>query len=549
MKVYQRLAQAFASEGVTATFGMMGDGNLHWLAEMHRIGVKVHEVRHEGAGLGMADGFTRTNGEPGVATTTFGPGVTQLGTALVTAARARSAIVAFCGECPLSDPDEVQSFDQARFAAACEAGFVRLASADQADEVVRKAFYLARLERRPIVLSCPVDVQGEEFEDDEGYRPSTDFFNPKPVLPRDQQLNQAADLICSATRPVIVVGRGAQWSGAGMAVLQLGDRIGALIATTLLTKTYLNECEYHVGISGLYASRTAMEMLHEADVFIGVGASLNRNTTENGYLYPHAKFIQIDSQPHVSMGSGRFSDIYVHADARLAIEGLNRSLAARSHHSVGYRTADVKSALALDPIDSAEFSLTPNTVDPRESLRMLDDTLGAEIGMLSGTGMVASMASMLMRRQRAIVQAGQFFGCIGQMLPVAMGAVVASSYRPLCLVDGDASFMMQLAEFETAVRYQMPLLVVVMNNGCLGPEYYKLDAIGLNADLASIATPDLGAVATAMGGRGRLVTDNTGLRDAAIAWSKNPEPTVLDVRISRTVPSLPIRRLHYGRDE
>src|SRR5690606_14685007 len=108
MKVFQRLAHAFQAEGVSATFGMMGDGNMFWLHEMHKLGIKVHEVRHEGAGLGMADGYARTTRQPGVATATCGPGTTQLATALVTAARAESPLVAFCGEHPVSDPEYSQ---------------------------------------------------------------------------------------------------------------------------------------------------------------------------------------------------------------------------------------------------------------------------------------------------------------------------------------------------------------------------------------------------------------------------------------------------------
>ena len=76
-KVYKRLAEAFKAEGTEATFGMMGDGNMYWIYELDRMGVKIHEVRHEGAGLGMADGYARTTHTPGVATATCGPGVTR----------------------------------------------------------------------------------------------------------------------------------------------------------------------------------------------------------------------------------------------------------------------------------------------------------------------------------------------------------------------------------------------------------------------------------------------------------------------------------------
>ncbi len=184
MKVYQRLAQAFKAEGVTATFGMMGDGNMYWLYEMHKLGVKVHEVRHEGAGLGMADGWARVTHEPGVATATCGPGVTQLASALVTASRASSPLVAFCGESPTTDDEYVQRLDQSRFAAACETGFVRLVSPDGADDAVRKAFYLAKVESRPVMLSAPMDIQQKTFEDDdEPYKPSSTLFTPGAVHP------------------------------------------------------------------------------------------------------------------------------------------------------------------------------------------------------------------------------------------------------------------------------------------------------------------------------------------------------------------------------
>src|SRR5712691_4680845 len=135
MKVYQRLAADFVAEGVTHIFGIMGDGNMYWMHELDKLGgVKMLEVRHEGAGLGMADGWARVTRTPGVATATCGPGVTQLATALLTASRAASPLVAFCGEHATTDDEYTQYLDQARFAAACESGFVRLVSADTADD-------------------------------------------------------------------------------------------------------------------------------------------------------------------------------------------------------------------------------------------------------------------------------------------------------------------------------------------------------------------------------------------------------------------------------
>ena len=548
MKVFQRLAHAFKMEGVTATFGMMGDGNMFWLHELHKLGVKVHEVRHEGAGLGMADGWARITNTPGVATATCGPGVTQLATALVTAARASTPVVVFCGEFPTNDDEYVQRMDQSLFATACEAGFVRMATPESADEAVRKAFYLAKTESRPIMLSVPMDLQQMDWEDDDAYVPSSSLFTPGVVHPDSAVLERAADIIATSRKPVIVVGRGARWADAGDAVLQLGERIGALIATSLLAKTYLSESEYHAGISGTYASHGAIKLLQNADCLIGVGASLNRYTTEHGYLYANARYVQIDKKPHVIMSGVRAADCYLQADAKIGVEALERVLAGRKFRSTGYRTPEVKEQLVRHYDDRTEFPIDPGTVDPRKACMLLDEIVPSHIGLLSGSGMASGISNMMMVKRRDLMQGGHFFGCIGQMMPAAMGAVVATG-KPAMLLEGDASVMMHLAEFETAVRYNLPLLVVVMNNEALGAEYYKLEVKNMDVKTSMITTPDLGKLAVDMGGKGAIARTLSDLAKAAKEWVENPGPMMIDMRISRTVMSIPYRRVHYGRED
>ncbi len=549
MKVFERLAQAFKAEGVTATFGMMGDGNMLWLSEMHRLGVKVHEVRHEGAGLGMADGMARTTGQPGVATTTCGPGVTQLATSLVVASRARSPVVAFCGEHPISDDEYNQRLDQARFAEACETGFVRLGIEQDTDECVRKAFYKARTESRPVMLSVPMDLQTRNFEDDEPYVPSTTLITPWPVHPDPRAIEAAADIIAGSRKPLIIVGKGARRANAGPEILRLAERIGALIATSLLAKTWLNEDEFHAGISGSYANRTAINYFHEVDCVIGFGASLNRYTTENGYLYPEARFVQFDTQPGVVMAGVKGAQCYVQSDAKAGAEALDKALGVRGFRQTGFRTPEIRAKLKLQFEDPTEFALDPGTLDPRKACLLIDEMVPPEIGMISGTGMVANISNMVMRRQRPLSMASHAFGCIGQMMPAAMGAIVATGNQPLVLLNGDASTMMHLGEFETAVRYGMPLLIVVMNNEALGPEYYSLELKKRDPMTAIVTTPDLGAVGTALGGRGALVRKLDDLRAAIQSWVDKPGPMIIDVRVSRTVLPIPYRRIYHGSND
>jgi thiamine pyrophosphate-dependent acetolactate synthase large subunit-like protein len=332
-------------------------------------------------------------------------------------------------------------------------------------------------------------------------------------------------------------------------VVRLAERIGALLATTLMAKNWLSQEPFYVSISGFYGTRTAMELFQEADCVIGVGASLNRYTTEHGYLYPNARYIHIDNKPHVLMGGGKAADCYLQADARLGVEALDGLLAARSFSSTGYRTPEVQQQLVNPYADTAEFPIEADRVDPREVCLALDEALPTDVQLVMGSGASTGFTTMLFNEPGRRVVAGHFFGCIGQMLPAAMGAIVATGNQPTLLVDGDASTMMHLAELETAVRYDMPLLVTVLNDQALGSEYHKMKAHDRQAELATIPTPDLGAVARSFGGRGCLATRPEDVRAAADEWLANKGVMVIDARISRNVITVPYRRLHYGRDD
>ncbi len=548
MKVYERLSQAFKAEGTTNVFGMMGDGNMYWQYANNKNGIIMHEVRHEGVGLGMADGWARATRTPGVCTATCGPGTTQLATAFVTAARASSPLVAFCGEYPTSDDEYTQALDQSAFAHGVEAAFVRMGTAEDADEAVRKAFYIARTQSRPVLLSVPMDLQQKEWDDDEPYKPSTSIIPKRSVTPNQSAIEQAADMLAKAKRPVIVVGRGAMWSGAGDEIRKLAQRTGALIATTLQAKNWLSDDEYHIGISGTYATKTAINLLSDSDVVVAVGASLNRYTTHEGLLYPEAKFIHIDPKAHVMLSRGKGADHYVQSDGKAGVAALDAELAKRNFKQVGYRTGEVKEKLANAWEDRTEYKLDEGTLDPRPLCVALDDMIPTDISLFAGSGCTAGFTNILFRKSRPIVMPGHFFGCIGQMMPTAVGAIIGTGMKPAILMDGDASTMMHIGDFDTIVRYNVPLLIYCMNNQCLGAEYYKLDAHSMNVETSCIPTADMGAVARAFGGRGALCRTEAEVKKATAEWLAKPGPMIIDVRVSRSVVTLPYRRVHYGED-
>jgi thiamine pyrophosphate-dependent acetolactate synthase large subunit-like protein len=551
MKVSDALASAFVKEGATTIFGLMGNGNMYWWHALDQHpDVAIYETRHEGTALTMAEGWARATGQPGICTVTQGPGLSQLATALIVAARARVPIVVFAGETALNDPQGVQKFDQAKFVDASEAGFVPIWKASEAEEAVRTAFYRARLESRPIVLNAPMDIQAEEYEGDiDEYQPSSTLLPGRQrIQPDPELLREAARVIANSKKPVIVVGQGAAAATAGDAIMRLADRIGALLATTLPMKGWLGESEYHVGVSGLYATRTAIDLFADADLVIGVGASLNHYTTEHGYIFPNARYVQIDVKPSIVMGTGKRADHYVQGDAKLTLELLEHQLSEQGVSSTGYHTAETRAMLAEYDPDPREFALEPDTVDPRQVASILDDVLPSDVGVVHGTGHCSGITAIFMRKPRKLTWAINSFGCIGQAVPTAIGAAVALKGTPLAVVDGDASTLMHISELETAARLGIKLLIAVFNDEALGAEYQKLVSKNMDARASTIPTPDLGAVARAFGCRGVQARTLDDVKAGVDEFMAGNGPMLLDIRVSRSVISVPYSRLWFGVD-
>ncbi|MGH2469007.1 MAG: thiamine pyrophosphate-dependent enzyme, partial [Chloroflexota bacterium] len=198
------------------------------------------------------------------------------------------------------------------------------------------------------------------------------------------------------------------------------------------------------------------------------------------------------------------------------------------------------------PIDRATWTIEPGRVDPREAAEVMDELLPVDIPLIVGGGHFVSFPVMHMTKPgRPNITTVQW-GCIGQGVGTAIGAGVAYGGRPTLLVDGDASAMMHIQEMDTAVRYKLPLLLVVDNDEALGAEYHKLRAHDLNADLAAIPSPDFATLGRGFGCRGKLVRSIPELREALTEFVRDPLPTIIDLRVSRQVVSQAYRRLHFG---
>lgn len=549
LQVTDMLVKAFVAEGVEVLFTLMGDANMYWSAKMAaQPGVKVVHARHEHAACAMADGYARATGKVGVASTTCGPGFTQIMTALTMAARANTPMVVFAGDAPIGAAWYLQQIDMAPLALATGAHYIAIKSIDRLLDNVREAFVIAQVERRPVVLSVPMDLQKKdypylaEYLPSEGFVPTAQRPLPDPVL-----VDRVVAMIAEAERPIILAGRGAARSDARAALEALAERSGALLANSLLGKGLFEGNPYAIGIAGAFASDYARERFAESDLVIGVGAGLGHYTTEAGYLYPGAQVVQIDTNPRGLWQGLRTADLHVRADARAAAEAIVAALDQRGVARTGFRTADVQAAIAADVPDAKAYTPQPGLLDPRKAILELDAVVPKDWDIVIGAGHYFSIALTHMRgRANDRYHVISDFGGIGSGLPAAIGVAADRGDGKVLLIEGDGSLYLHIQELETVRRHGIQMLIAIMNDGGYGAEFHKFRANGIDAKEAIHGRGDLAGAATGFGLRGTTVSEMGRCRDLFDAHQAANTAGLWDLQIDDLIPSRAYRRIHYG---
>ena len=543
------LAQAIAAEGVDTLFTLMGDANMYWSAAMaDNQHARLIHARHEHCAVAMADAYARATGKVGVASVTCGPGYTQIMTALTMAVRGNAPIVVFAGDAPIGASWYLQQIDQAPLALGTGAHFVPIRTIDRALDCVREAFYVARAERRPVVLSVPLDLQKEAFPYFPDYTPSTELVpRAQAAAPDPALVDEVAAMIAEAERPVVIGGRGALWSGARQALEALAERSGALLATSLLGKGLFDGNPFALDIAGTFSSDLAREYFAESDLVIGAGVGLGHYTTEGGYLYPNAKVVQIDINPRGLWQGLKTADLHIRADARAAAEAIARLLDERGIRRPGWRSNAVAAKIAADTPDRKEFAVTPGTLDPRPVMRELNAAIPKDWDIVVAGGHCFSFAmTHLKGRPGGKYHIPIDFGAIGSGLSAAIGVSVARGNDRVMLIDGDGSLYQHIQELETVRRHGLKLLICILNDGGYGAKSHKFRAYGVNPEHAIHGRGDIAAIARGFGLNAAKVTE-MGQFDRLFAdHEQSAGSTLWDVHIDDLIPSRNYRRVHYG---
>lgn len=542
MKVAGAVARALRAEGEMA-FGLMGDGNIPLWGELVAAGVQMHSARHEAAAVAMADGYARATGRTGLATVTWGPGLTQIGTSLMAASRNRTPLVLLLPELPAGHKNALQTMDQRRFLEACETRYLRLNRPENLAEEIAEPFYAVRTHPGPVALALPMDLLAEDLEWDVDYTPSARFV-PVPAGADPEAVEALADLLADARRPVIIAGRGAKVAGARDELVRIADRLGALLATTLQAKGLFDGHEFDLGIAGAFASAPSEELFAQADFVLAVGAELGYYTSEGGLLFPSASVARIDI--HAPREIGVLPGRFVRGDALKTASAVRTALERRQVHAVGYRTNETRAVLARS-IPAPERP--HDGLDPRMLMRELSATLPRGSRLVCGVGHFFGFVSMyLALPQDGDIQYSTQFGAVGQTLPLALGVALARPGEPHILIEGDGSLLFHIQELETVVRCGVPLVVIVLNDAGYGAEVHKLRSQGFDAGLARWKSPDYVAIAKAFGGDGILLEREGDLPRALAQGLRQGGLYLIDCRISPSTLSDPYQKIHHGSE-
>jgi acetolactate synthase-1/2/3 large subunit len=537
VKVFEAVANALSNEEVSELFGLMGDGNMklltYWTSEMEQ---SYHGTRHESAAIAMADGYFRATGKVGVCTVTQGPGVTNALTALITARKAGSQIVLLSGDVAQAQKGWPQDINHALVYAAAGVPVIQLSDPSTPYSDVVRAIRLARSSGRPVAVNMPIDVQEMDWEawhdepEDEAAQKVATLDISRDVLQR------AATLLLSARKPVIIAGRGAVESEVERQLVEIADRTGALLSTTLRGKGLFDRSPYLIGIAGGLGTNLCAKLIGESDLALVVGAGMNDFTTmHQTLLADSAHVVNCDLSPR---GIGRpQGELYeLPGDAGVVIPMLLDEIVALGERSDGYRTPEMSSELASYlPQSEIRVADDPKYLDPRTLTIRLNDVLPPERAVVTDAGHFFGNPVTYMRVSdaRSFV-CGIDFGSIGLGIGHAMGVSVAYPGRPIVLFVGDGGMQMSLGDIETAVRYKLPLIIVVMNDAAYGSEYQIMEWWKMPTELTVFPQMDFAAVAKALGARSLAIRRLEDL-DGLAGLSLDEGPVLLDCAISRKI--------------
>lgn len=533
------LVKTLIEQGVDTVFGYPGGQILNVYDSLYEHQNEINHIltAHEQGAVHAADGYARATGKTGVVISTSGPGATNLVTGIATAYLDSVPLVAICGNVPTTQigTDSFQEIDITGVTLPITKHNYFVGSAENLADTLREAFRLAKSGRPgPVLIDIPKDVQIAKFE----YEPSEAVTADEPLAAKDIRIKEAAEYINDSKRPFIYFGGGLITAEAQSEMLELAEKIDAPIGCSLMGLSGIpTDYPRFLGMQGMHGHYASSMAMHNSDLIISLGVRFNDRATGNRTKFaPGAKVVHIDID-----GSELSKTVNavcgLRGDIRKTLQNLlplikpsekpewQKQIAKLREEETGY-------------LDNRE-GLTP-----RNAVSAVNKFLGENTAVATDVGQhqMWSAQSLCFKKSRRFISSGGL-GTMGFGLGAAIGAAFGTKERSV-LITGDGSFGMCLNELATAVTYNIPVVILIMNNGVLGMvrqwqtlffnKHYSNTVLNRKTDFVSLAK--------AFGADGETASTLEELNSALSNAFNHDGPYVIDCAIEKdefVLPMLP----------
>lgn len=537
LKGSQILMESMIKEGVDTIFGFPGGAVLDIYHQIPNYPLRHVLVRHEQGAVHAADGFARATGRVGVALVTSGPGATNTVTGIATAYLDSVPLVVFTGQVPtkLIGNDAFQEVDIVGITRPCTKHNYLVKDVKDLAKTIKEAFYLARSGRPgPVLVDLPKDVMAATCQFEYPERIAMRSYNPH-YEPNLRQVRKALSLLKKARRPLIFAGGGVITANAHDELTWLARSLQIPVTTSMMgLGAFPGNDPLWLGMLGMHGTYVANMGINNTDLLISVGVRFDdRVTGKLESFAPEAKLIHIDIDP-TSIRKNVSVDVPIVADCRLALQALRtelEKLLEGEDLSSRYESWRDK----LRAWDQAQPLCCPQggeRIKPQLVVQKLYEITQGEAIITTEVGQNQMWATQFYRyhRPRSWISSGGL-GTMGYGFPAAIGVQVAFPDTLVIDIAGDGSIQMNSQELATAVSYELPIKIIILNNGYLGMvrQWQELFYDRNYCSTCMHHNPDFVLLAQAYGAEGFRVDKEQDLEPVLRQALASPKTTIVEV--------------------